>query len=83
MESKDFEAASALAAKLGDKTAISNISFLLSREGREAEERKLLSQAAQAFKERALAAANASGSRVIACPSWSWAAAARRPRCRA
>ncbi len=61
LESKDFEAASALAAKLGDKTAISNISFFLSREGREAEERKLLSQAAQAFKARALAAANAFG----------------------
>ncbi|OZI77588.1 SIMPL domain-containing protein [Bordetella genomosp. 12] len=61
LESKDFEAASALAAKLGDKTAISNIAFFLSREGREAEERKLLSQAAQAFKERALAAANAFG----------------------
>lgn len=61
LESKDFDAASALAAKLGDKTAISNISFFLSREGREAEERKLLSQAAQAFKERALAAANAFG----------------------
>ncbi|RIQ60049.1 SIMPL domain-containing protein [Bordetella avium] len=61
LESKDFEAASALAAKLGDKTAISNISFFLSREGREAEERKLLGQAAQAFKERALAAANAFG----------------------
>lgn len=61
LESTDFEAASALAAKLGDKTAISNIGFFLSREGREAEERKLLGQAAQAFKARALAAANAFG----------------------
>lgn len=61
LESTDFEAASALAAKLSDKTAISNIGFFLSREGREAEERKLLSQAAQAFKSRALAAANAFG----------------------
>ncbi|AIT26788.1 hypothetical protein D558_2121 [Bordetella holmesii 44057] len=61
LESKDFEAASALAAKLADKTAISNIAFFLSREGRESEERKLLGQAAQAFKERALAPANAFG----------------------
>ena len=61
LESKDFEAAAALASKLSDKTAISNISFLLSREAREAEERKLLKEAAQAFKDRALAAANAFG----------------------
>jgi len=59
LESKDFEAAAALASKLSDKTAISNISFSLSREAREAEERKLLKEAAQAFKDRALAAANA------------------------
>jgi len=61
LESKDFEAAAALASKLSDKTAISNIGFLLSREAREAEERKLLKEAAQAFKDRALAAANAFG----------------------
>lgn len=61
LESKDFDAASDLAAKLGDKTAIANIQFLLSREAREAEERKLLTQAANAFRERALAAANAFG----------------------
>ncbi len=61
LESKNFEAAAALASKLSDKTAISNISFLLSREAREAEERKLLKEAAQAFKDRALAAANAFG----------------------
>jgi len=61
LESKDFEAAAALASKLSDKTAISNISFSLSREAREAEERKLLKEAAQAFKDRALAAANAFG----------------------
>lgn len=68
LESKDFDAASALAAKLGDKSAISNVSFLLSREGREAEERKLISQAAQAFRERALAGSSAfgfSGYRII------------------
>jgi len=61
LESKDFAAASALASKLADKTAIAQISFLLSREAREAEERKLLSQAAQAFRDRALAAATAFG----------------------
>ncbi|MNL29125.1 hypothetical protein D3C87_1508000 [compost metagenome] len=61
LESKDFAAAAALASKLSDKTAISNISFSLSREARDAEERKLLKDAAQAFKDRALAAANAFG----------------------
>ena len=61
LESKDFAAASALATKLSDKTAIAQISFLLSREAREAEERKLLSQAAEAFRDRALAAATAFG----------------------
>ncbi len=61
LESKDFAAAAALASKLSDKTAISNISFSLSPAAREAEERKLLKDAAQAFKDRALAAANAFG----------------------
>src|SRR3546814_20902751 len=61
LESKDFAAASALASKLADKTAIAQISFLLSREAREAEERKLLRPAAQAFRDRALAAATAFG----------------------
>ena len=61
LQSKDFARASALASKLSDKTAISNISFLLSREAREAEERKLLTQAAQAFRERAQAATSAFG----------------------
>ncbi|WMD18562.1 SIMPL domain-containing protein [Achromobacter seleniivolatilans] len=61
LESKDFEAAAALASKLSDKTAISNIGFSLSREARDVEERKLLKEAAQAFKDRALAAANAFG----------------------
>jgi len=61
LESKDFDAAAALASNLSDKTAISNIAFSLSREAREAEERKLLKEAAQAFKDRALAAANAFG----------------------
>jgi predicted secreted protein len=61
LESKKFDAASALAAKLGEKGAIANLRFSLSRTGREAEERKLLNQAAAAFRERALAAATAFG----------------------
>jgi predicted secreted protein len=61
LESMDFAAASALAGDLGDKSAISNIAFTLSRKGREAAERRLLNQAAQAFRERALAAASAFG----------------------
>jgi len=61
LQSKDFAKASALASQLSDKTAISNIGFLLSREGREAEERKLLNQVAQAFRDRAQAATSAFG----------------------
>lgn len=61
LESTNFDAASALATKMGDKSAISNIGFTLSRKAREAVERKLLNQAAQAFRERALAAASAFG----------------------
>jgi predicted secreted protein len=61
LESTNFEAASALASKLGDKSAISNIAFTLSRKAREAAERRLLNEAAQAFRERALAAASAFG----------------------
>lgn len=61
LESTNFDAASALATKMGDRSAISNISFTLSAKAREAVERKLLNQAAQAFRERALAAASAFG----------------------
>ncbi|OZI62202.1 hypothetical protein CAL28_23620 [Bordetella genomosp. 11] len=61
LESTNFDAASALATKMGDKSAISNINFTLSRKAREAVERKLLNQAAQAFRDRALAAASAFG----------------------
>lgn len=61
LESTNFSAASALATKLGDKSAISNITFTLSRKATEAAERRLLNQAAQAFRERALAAASAFG----------------------
>ena len=61
LESRDFAATSALAAKLSNASAISHLSFSLSREAREAEEKRLLNDAAKAFKERALAAANAFG----------------------
>lgn len=61
LESTNFAAASVLAGDMGDKSAISNIAFTLSRKAREATERKLLNQAAQAFRERALAAASAFG----------------------
>jgi len=61
LQSKDFAKASELASKLSDKTAISNIGFSLSREARDAQERKLLNQVAQAFRERAVAATNAFG----------------------
>jgi len=61
LESKDFEAVGALVSKLSDASAVSNTYFSLSRAGREAEEKRLLSQAAAAFKTRALAAASAFG----------------------
>jgi predicted secreted protein len=61
LQSKDFAAASDLAGKLGDKSAITNIGFTLSPAARDAAERKLLKQAAQAFRERALAASSAFG----------------------
>lgn len=61
LESRDFAAASALAAKLSDASAIDRLSFSLSREARQAEEKRLLTDAADAFKARALAAANAFG----------------------
>ena len=61
LESKDFAAASALASKLSDNVAISQIQFSLSRQARDAAEEKLLSQAADAFSARAQAAAKAFG----------------------
>ena len=61
IESKDFAAASALASKLSDASAITSVRFSLSREAREAEEKRLLVEAAKAFQDRALAAANAFG----------------------
>ena len=61
LESRDFAAASALATKLGDASAITSVTFSLSREARAREEKRLLAEAAGAFKDRALAAANAFG----------------------
>jgi len=61
LESKDFPAASSLAGKLADKMPVAGLSFSLSDEARQAEERRLLEQAAAAFRERALAAARAFG----------------------
>ncbi|MGN6581308.1 MAG: SIMPL domain-containing protein [Bordetella sp.] len=61
LESKDFAAASDLATRMNDRVAISGIVFVLSNEARRAQEHKLLSQVAQAFRARALEAAKAFG----------------------
>nr|WP_086056350.1 SIMPL domain-containing protein [Bordetella genomosp. 9] len=61
LESTDFAAAAALASQLGDKSAIVNIAFTLSPKARADAERRLLKQAAEAFQQRALAAASAFG----------------------
>ena len=61
LESKDFQAASALAGKLSGSMPVAGITFSLSDQARAEEERKLLEQAATAFRERALAAASAFG----------------------
>ncbi len=61
LESKDFGAASKLAGELSRQMAVSNVSFSLSREAREAEEQRLLAEAAKAFTTRATQAAKAFG----------------------
>lgn len=61
LESQDFAAASALAASLSDIAPISGISFSVSSRLRALEEQKLLGQAAEAFKVRAQALAEAFG----------------------
>ncbi|MHA3903863.1 SIMPL domain-containing protein [Castellaniella sp. WN] len=61
LESRDFSAASKLAASLGDRMPIAGLSFSVSRERRAAEERKLLVQAVEAFKARAQALTQALG----------------------
>ncbi|VCU70163.1 hypothetical protein PIGHUM_02230 [Pigmentiphaga humi] len=61
LESRDFAAASKLAGELSRQMAVSNVAFSLSREAREAEEQRLLNEAAQAFNTRATQAAKAFG----------------------
>ncbi|MEI2418189.1 SIMPL domain-containing protein [Orrella sp. JC864] len=61
LESRDFPAASALAGKLSETMPVAGIAFSLSEQARAEQERRLLEQAAQAFGERAQAAAAAFG----------------------
>jgi len=61
LESRDFPAASALAGALSEKMPMAGLAFSLSDEARQAEERRLLEQAANAFRDRAQAAAKAFG----------------------
>lgn len=61
LESQDFEATSSLAASLSDLMAISSVNFFVSPRTRALEEQKLLERAARAFRDRALALAQALG----------------------
>ncbi len=61
LQSKNFDAVSALTGKLGQRMSVTDINFSLSDEARQAEEARLLSQAAQAFQDRAKHAAQAFG----------------------
>ncbi|QEI08346.1 DUF541 domain-containing protein [Pigmentiphaga aceris] len=61
LESRDFEATSALTGTLGSRMAVTGISFSLSDQARQAEEAKLLVEAANAFRERAKNAVQAFG----------------------
>lgn len=61
LESRDFEATSALTGTLGERMAVTGISFSLSDQARQAEEAKLLVEAAAAFRERAKHAVQAFG----------------------
>lgn len=61
LESRDFEATSALTGTLGARMAVTGISFSLSEPARQAEEAKLLVAAAAAFRERAKNAVEAFG----------------------
>ncbi|GAA5236741.1 DUF541 domain-containing protein [Verticiella sediminum] len=60
LESNDLPAASKLAAEAG-AMSIADVAFSLSREAREAEEKRLLGEAAEAFRQRAADAAKAFG----------------------
>lgn len=57
LESKDFEAASALASDLGSLLSIARLNFFVSPQARAEQEAVLLEQAATAFRERAKATA--------------------------
>lgn len=61
LKSTDPGAAAALAARLSDRMPISGIAFSLSPKARAAEEKRLLNEAADAFRQRADAAAEAFG----------------------
>ncbi|MGO3741517.1 SIMPL domain-containing protein [Kerstersia sp.] len=61
LESTDFAKASALAAKVQNQMPLDNIAFILSSEARAKHEERLLQQAADAFRQRAQAAAEAFG----------------------
>lgn len=61
LESTDFEAASGLAGQLSDRMPIANLQFSVSSQVRAKAEADLLNDAAQAFKARAQAAAQAFG----------------------
>ena len=61
LESTDFAAASELAAALSDRMPIGNLAFSVSPQLRAQQEQALLGQAAQAFRDRALAVTQAFG----------------------
>lgn len=61
LESTELGAAAELAAKLSDRMPISRMAFSLSPEARAKEEKRLLEEAAQAFRQRAGDAAQAFG----------------------
>lgn len=61
LESADFAAASDLAGELSDRASIVNLAFFVSPRARAKQEQMLLTQAAQAFRERAQAATAAFG----------------------
>ncbi|WP_323018410.1 SIMPL domain-containing protein [Castellaniella sp.] len=61
LQSRDFKAASQLAAQLSDRMPIAGLAFSVSRERQAAEEQKLMQQAVKAFQDRAQALAQALG----------------------
>ncbi|TCT01143.1 SIMPL domain-containing protein [Paralcaligenes ureilyticus] len=61
LESTDLAAASALAAKVSDRMPIANLAFSVSPKARAKQEQLMLTQAAQAFRERAKALTEALG----------------------